>query len=394
MRVAIIGAGAAGLMAGGLISRRGHEVTIFDASERVGKKINITGKGRCNLTNACSNEQFLENIVNGRDFFRGALSRFTPFDTINFFEELGVPTKVERGNRVFPVSDSAFSISNALEKFCSGCNIKLNHRVKDVYKDGEEFVVDNRRFDRLVIATGGKSYPSTGSTGDGYIMAKKFGHTIIEPRPALVPIMVEDDYTSLAGLSLKNVTLHCKIKNNKLEQFGEMLFMPNGITGPIVLTMSSFINRQTDIEIYLDLKSALSHEQLEKRLLREFENAKNKNIITVMHTLLPKSLADFTLKKINLNDQRKVNSITASERKAIVDVLKRWTIKYKMLYPIESAVVTSGGVFLKEVNPKSLQSKLCPGLYFAGEVLDIDALTGGFNLQIAFSTAFSLSQDF
>ncbi len=395
MRVAIIGAGASGLMAAAAIVSKGHDVTVFEGNEKCGKKIYITGKGRCNFTNLSDRQTFLENVVRGGKFLQSALSRFSPQDAIDFFERWGMKSKVERGNRVFPVSDKASDVTAALLRACDGVKFKLSHKVKIAYKSGEEFFVDGEAFDRLVIATGGKSYSATGSDGSGYALAKKFGHTIVDCVPALVPIEVEGAYiSSLQGLSLKNVRLTAVCDEGNESEFGEMLFTDKGVSGPIVLTLSSKINRKTCRCLELDFKPALSEEKLDGRLLREFDAAKNKQIKSVMLSLLPSRFVAIFLKRAEISEDRRVQSITAAERKRLVKLLKCFTIKFKKLYPIENAVVTSGGVEHSQVNPKTMQSKLVSGLYFAGEILDVDALTGGFNLQIAFATAQAVGSDF
>lgn len=395
MKVAIIGGGASGLFSAGLISQKGHDVTVFDGNEKTGKKLYITGKGRCNFTNDCDRETFLSNVVRGEKFFQSALSRFNPQDCIAFFESQNVATKVERGNRAFPASDKSSDILKALNNFASKATIKLNHKVKSIIKKSDKFDVDGEAFDRVIIATGGKSYSQTGSEGDGYNFARRFGHNIIDIKPALVPIELSDsDIAALQGVSLKNVSLTAKCGKKTFSQFGEMLFTDKGISGPIVLTLSSLINRETDVSLLLDLKPALSFEKLDARLVREFENVKNKNLSSVMATLMIKSMIPPFLKRVSLSGDRKINSITANERARIANGLKCWTLSYKMLYPLNAAIVTSGGVDLKQIDPKTMQSKLVSGLYFIGEVLDIDALTGGFNLQIAFSTAYAASSDF
>lgn len=393
MKVAVIGAGAAGLFVAGLIANKNHAVQVFDGNEKCGKKLYITGKGRCNFTNLCEREEFLNNVVRGEKFFRSALSKFSPQETIEFFESMGVRTKIERGNRAFPESDKSSDIIKALAKFASGAKINLGEKVNKIERADGGFLVDGQKFDRVIIATGGKSYSATGSTGDGYNFARCLGHKIVDLKPALVPIEIKENLP-LQGLSLKNVTLTAVCDNKRISRFGEMLFTDKGISGPIALTLSSLINRLNCQRLEIDFKPALSENQLDARLLREFENAKNKNISAVMFTLLPKSLASVFLASLNIPSDKKVNSITQKEREKIVKALKCWTLGYKMLYPIEAGIVTSGGVDLKEIDPKTMQSKLCPGLYFVGEVLDIDALTGGFNLQIAFSTAYAASTDF
>lgn len=391
MKVAIIGAGASGLMAAGAISAKCHAVTVFDGNDKCGKKIYITGKGRCNLTNLCDRQTFLENVVRGAKFVQSALSRFSPQDAIDYFESLGLKTKRERGNRIFPVSDKASDVTAALLRSCQNVTFKLNHKVQKI-QDG--FVVDGESFDRVIIATGGMSYSATGSDGSGYRFAKSFGHSITEPKAALVPIETGKKFASLEGLSLKNVTLSATANGRVFQEFGEMLFTGNGISGPIVLSLSSFINRDLPKELYLDFKPALSLEKLDARLLREFDNNKNKFLKSVMSALLPHRMIEVFLREVQIEGERRVQSITQKERLQIAKTLKRFTLPVKKLYPIENAVITSGGVCLDEVNPKNMQSKLKEGLYFVGEVLDIDALTGGFNLQIAFATAMAAASDF
>ncbi len=396
MKVAIVGAGASGLFLGGLLSNSETEVTIFDGNEKCGKKIFITGKGRCNITNACDNETYLSNIVNGEKFMRSAISKFTPFDTINFFEEQGLAVKVERGNRVFPVSDKSSDVIKALENYCRNAEIKLHEKVVAIKPQSDKFLVKTEKssytFDKVVIATGGKSYSATGSSGDGYKFAKMLGHNVVSLVPALVPIELKDKVSDMQGLPLKNVTLYAVADGKKYSFFGEMLFTDIGIIGPIVLTMSSYINRAKNVDLYIDFKPALSEEQLDARLLREFEAGKNKTLFNILRTLLPKNFIKFFLSKAELNEQRQANSITVMERRMLKTLLKHFPLAYKGLYPIDAGVVTSGGIDLKDVNPSSMESKIHKGLYFIGEVLDVDCLTGGFNLQIAFSTAYACGQ--
>lgn len=396
MKVAIVGAGASGLFLGGLLSNSETEVTIFDGNEKCGKKIFITGKGRCNITNACDNETYLSNVVNGEKFMRSAISKFTPFDTINFFEEQGLAVKVERGNRVFPVSDKSSDVIKALENYCRNAEIKLHEKVVAIKPQSDKFLVKTEKssytFDKVVIATGGKSYSATGSSGDGYKFAKMLGHNVVSLVPALVPIELKDKVSDMQGLPLKNVTLYAVADGKKYSFFGEMLFTDIGITGPIVLTMSSYINRAKNVDLYIDFKPALSEEQLDTRLLREFEEGKNKTLFNILRTLLPKNFINFFLSKAELNEQRQANSITVIERRRLKTLLKHFPLAYKGLYPIDAGVVTSGGIDLKDVNPSSMESKIHKGLYFIGEVLDVDCLTGGFNLQIAFSTAYACGQ--
>ncbi len=399
MRVCIIGSGASGLFCGGQIASYGHEVSIFDGNEKAGKKIYITGKGRCNFTNVCDNETFLNNVIRGQKFMFSAINRFSPYDTLSFFSDNNMEFVVERGNRAFPSSNKASDVTKALLKHCKGVDFHYNEKVENVSVSEEEFAVKTSKstyqFDAVIVATGGKSYEATGSTGDGYKIAKSFGHKIVDLKPALVPMELNDKFISqMEGLSLKNVSLHVETDKNKYNEFGEMMFTDKGITGPIVLTLSSRINREEVKDIYIDLKPALTEEQLDKRLLRDFAEQSNKNLSNVIKGLLPLSLVNVFLDKVKVSGDKKCNSITLNERKNIINILKRFTLSFKSLYNLNVGVVTSGGVDLNEINPKTMESKLKKNLFFIGEVLDIDALTGGFNLQIAFSTAYACAEFF
>ena len=397
MKVAIIGAGASGLMLGGLLKEKGFDITIFGGNEKAGKKLYITGKGRCNITNLCDTDEFLKNVVRGEKFFRSAIYSFSPQDTVDFFENLGLKTKVERGNRVFPMSDKSSDVIKALIKHCYGVKFLFNSKVTKISKTEKGFEIKcqggSEVFDKLVIATGGKSYSATGSDGSGYSFAESFGHKIIPLVPALCPIKLKENVRDLEGVSLKNVTIKAEFDGKKKEFFGEMLFTSFGISGPIVLSLSSYINRAKNVKISLDLKKALSYEQLEKRLLRDFDENKNKNISYILKGLMPNSLVTFFAKKCRLDLEKKVHDILKEERKNIVEKLKNLPLEFGGLYDIEAGIITSGGVSLEEINPKTLESKLVKNLYFVGEILDIDALTGGFNLQIAFATAFSCAKN-
>ena len=406
MKIAIIGAGASGLFAGGVLSEK-HEVTIFDKNEKCGKKLYITGKGRCNLTNNCSQEQFLANTVNGSKFMFSSIHQLSPQDIIDFFEKHGLITKTERGGRVFPASDKSSDVIKALLKHCKDVKFEYNSKVEKILKTEKGFEIilkkeENKKeknvladyiADKVVIATGGESYKATGSDGSGYILAKSFGHTLEKLVPALCPIKLKEDLKELEGLSLKNVSLKADIDGKKKEIFGEMLFTDKGISGPIALSMSSFINRAGNVKLSLDLKPALTEEQLEKRLLRDFDGNKNKNLSYILKGLMPNSLSMFFAKKCGLNLEKKVHDVLKEERKIIIDNLKNLPLAYNGLYPIDAGIITSGGVSLKEVNPKTFESKLVKDLYFVGEILDIDALTGGFNLQIAFATSYSCAKN-
>lgn len=397
MKVAIIGAGASGLMLGGLLVKKGFDVTIFDHNEKAGKKLFITGKGRCNITNLCDETEFLKNVVRGGKFLTSALYSFNSYDTVEFFNNLHLKTKVERGNRVFPESDKSSDVIKALLKHCEGVNFLYNQNVTDVKVVGS---VENEQklvvtasgkehvFDKVVIATGGASYKTTGSDGSGYKFAESFGHRVEKIVPALCPIKLNDDVHALMGLSLKNATLKAKFDGKNKEFFGEMMFTGDGITGPIVLSLSSYINRAKSVELSLDLKPALTLEQLDARLLRDFEENKNKNISYIFKGLMPSSLVPFFAKMCRVDESKKVHDILKEERRKISKTLKNLPLSFNSLYPLEAGIITSGGVALDEINPKTFESKLVKNLYFIGEVLDIDALTGGFNLQIAFSTAF------
>ena len=391
MKVAIIGGGPAGMMCA-IKAAENHGVTIFEKNEKLGKKLFITGKGRCNLTNYCDEREFLKNLVSNSNFMYSSIYSFSPFTTYYYFEELGLPLKVERGNRVFPLSDKSSDVIKAYEKKLKdlGVKVHLNFEIKSIEKVGEEFILNGReKFDKVVIATGGISYKLTGSTGDGYKFAKDFGHKIINQVPGLIGINLKNNF-SLAGLTLKNVELKV-IKDKKIisKEFGEMLFTHRGISGPIVLTTSSKINRLKDFEMFLDLKPALEPEKLDARILRDFSENQNKNIENVMRSLLPKDLISYVLYRAGISGDEKVNQITKIERENLVKTIKNFELKFDSLDDIDRAIVTSGGIDVKDIDPKTMESKKVSGLYFIGEVLDLDGLTGGFNIQIANSTGYS-----
>lgn len=391
MKIAIIGGGPAGMMCA-IKAAENHGVTIFEKNEKLGKKLFITGKGRCNLTNYCDEREFLKNMVNNSNFMYSSIYSFSPFTTYYYFEELGLPLKVERGNRAFPLSDKSSDVIKAYEKKLKdlGVKVHLNFEIKSIEKVGEEFILNGReKFDKVVIATGGISYKLTGSTGDGYKFAKNFGHKIINQVPGLIGINLKNNF-SLAGLTLKNVELKV-IKDKKIisNEFGEMLFTHRGISGPIVLTTSSKINRLKDFEMFLDLKPALEPEKLDARILRDFSENQNKNIENVMRSLLPKDLISYVLYRAGISGDEKVNQITKIERENLVKTIKNFELKFDSLDDIDRAIVTSGGIDVKDIDPKTMESKKVSGLYFIGEVLDLDGLTGGFNIQIANSTGYS-----
>lgn len=406
MRVCVIGGGASGMMCATMIARKGHEVTLFEKNEKLGKKIYITGKGRCNVTNATTGDDFLKNVVNGRKFVMGSVTRFNSRDTIDFFEDVGVPLKIERGNRVFPASDKSSDIIKGLERSMSwaGVNVKLNSNVDSLVVEDEivkGVVVNGSKidYDAVVVATGGISYSSTGSTGDGYEFAKQVGHKIIEPVQALCAIKINGcECSEIEGLSLKNVKLIAKMEQKTIyeSEVGEMLFTRDGISGPIVLSASSYVNRCDfkKLKLFIDFKPALTIEGLLARIDKDIVDLKAKQFSSLLEGLLPKSLVKIFAKRLGLNLTMKANQLNKENRKTLANMLKNFELLPKSLEDFNQSVVTSGGVNLKEINPKYMKSKLVSGLYFIGEVLDIDALTGGFNLQLAFSTAVTCASDF
>ncbi len=396
VRVAVIGGGASGMMAAGTAAEYGAEVTIFEHMTHLGKKLAITGKGRCNITNNCSAEDFMPNITKNARFMYSAIYEFPPSSTIDFFEKNGVETKTERGDRVFPATDKAKTVVDALRKFCSKCRI-IYEKVKSITREENGVFLINGNpafsFDKVIIATGGKSYPLTGSDGSGYRLARSLGHSITELIPSLIPINSPDTICSqMQGLSLKNVSI--KILNNSgkvlYSDFGEMMFTHFGVTGPMLLSASAHIRNEdiSTLTMSIDLKPALDEHVLNERLLKEFSENKNKDLINIMGSLLPSKMITPFLSHANLNPRKKVNEITKVERKRLCDTLKSFNIRLSSLRPIEEAIITSGGVSVKEIKPGTMESKITPGLYFAGEIIDVDAYTGGFNLQIAFSTGY------
>ncbi len=398
-KVIVIGGGPAGMMAASVAARNGNRVTLLEQNSRTGRKLLITGKGRCNITNFCDNDDFIANIPTNPRFMYSAINAFSTYDTVAFFEDLGVSTKVERGNRVFPVSDKASDVADALYKHCLDSSVEIiTTRVKSVSKTNNEFCVNttDKKFfcDKLIIATGGKSYPTTGSTGDGYKFAKMLGHTVTPITPSLVPLECNFEYLSeLQGLSLRNVSFKVIDNNSNKEiysDFGELLFTHFGISGPVVLSASSHMKAMSDMRYtcYIDLKPALDNDTLDKRLIKDFTKFINKDICNALVELMPKSLIPVVLDKCSIDPHIKCNCITSAQRKAIVDTLKHFDISVKGFRPIDEAIITCGGVKCTEIDPKTMQSKLVPSLYFAGEVIDVDAYTGGFNLQIAFSTGY------
>ncbi|MBQ7117131.1 MAG: NAD(P)/FAD-dependent oxidoreductase [Clostridia bacterium] len=399
-KVIVIGAGAAGLMASGVASERGKEVTLIERNDKPARKVMITGKGRCNVTNNCNliNDLIANVPTNGR-FLYSAFSRFMPTDTIDFFEDMGVPLKVERGDRVFPESDKASDIVDALNRFSQDSDaVRIKGTVKEliledasvkgvVLEDGREMTAD-----KVIVATGGASYPLTGSTGDGYKFARQAGHTVTDIKPSLVPLVCHEGFCmDLQGLSLRNVEItvfDTECYKEIYKDFGEMLFTHFGVSGPLILSASSHMKdmRERKYEIHIDLKPALTYEQLDKRIQRDFLENSNKNFINALDALLPKKLVPVIVRLSGIKPSTKVNQITKEMRSKLVNILKDLKVTVLRFRPIEEAIVTSGGISVKEIDPKTMESRLCRGLYFAGEVIDVDAYTGGFNLQIAFST--------
>ena len=399
-KVVIVGGGASGLFASYASACNGNETVLIEKNEKLGKKIYITGKGRCNLTSSVSVNEFYNNIVRNPKFLYSAINNLSPNATMSFFENNGLKLKVERGNRVFPLSDKASDVTKTMEKliFSCGVDVRLNTTVIDVLvKDGKVFgvVTDKETIncDSVIICSGGVSYPLTGSTGDGYEFAKALGHNVTEIKPALVGIeLLGSDFLQMQGLSLKNIKLTAKCNGkNVYSDFGEMLFTHFGVSGPIVLSCSSMINRLnlSEVELSIDLKPALDEQTLDKRLVREFSENNVKNLSNVMRALLPSSLISCVMRQANIYRDKKCCEITAVERKNLLNTIKNLTFKTSKLRPIKEAIITSGGVDVKEINPKTMESKLIEGLFFAGEVLDVDAFTGGFNLQLAFSTGYT-----
>ena len=399
-KIVVIGAGAAGLMAAGQAARRRRSVLMIDKNDRPARKVMITGKGRCNVTNDCDNETFLKNIRSNPRFLYSAIAGFSTADTMEFFENLGVRLKTERGNRVFPVSDRAADIVDALSTFAKSAGARYQKgRVEKILSgtEGVEAVVladgETIACTDVIVATGGESYPGTGSTGDGYRLARMLGHEVTRIRPSLIPIETEDSFCKeMQGLSLRNVTLTVtKGKKKMFSELGEMLFTHFGVSGPLVLSASSHMDDEImgEYVLHIDLKPGLSPEQLDARLLRDFEKYKNKDFLNALGDLLPRKMIPVMVRRSGIEGTSKVHQITRQQRRNLVERVKDFTIIPKAIRPINEAIVTAGGVSVKQVDPKTMESKLCRGLYFAGEVLDLDAYTGGFNLQIAFSTGFA-----
>lgn len=408
MKVAVIGGGPAGMLAAISAAKSGDDVTLFEKNNILGKKILITGKGRCNITSSLEIEDFISNIPGNGRFLFSVFQNFSNQDIISMLEKEGVKVKEERGNRIFPVSDRAEDVRFALEKITkkAGVNIKLNSNVKaiEVGEEGVKAVIlDNGKFnaDKIILATGGKSYPLTGSNGDGYEIAKKVGHSVKEIRGSLVPMLGDNTCSKLQGLSLRNIGIYIYDKENDkkiYEDFGEMLFTHFGVSGPTILSSSAHVLRYKNVDekmrdrsiiLKIDLKPALSIEQLDTRILRDFEEVKNKQFKNSLDKLLPKKMIDVIIEKSKIDPDKKVNEITKEERHNLVNLIKNFEVKLLGFRPVDEAIITAGGISVKEINPKTMESKLVSGLYFAGEIIDVDAYTGGFNLQIAYSTGWT-----
>lgn len=414
MKVIIVGGGAAGMLAGIAAAKEKCETVILEKMNNVGKKLRITGKGRCNITNAIDIEEFIKNIPGNGRFLYSSFQNFTNNDIVDILKQEGVNTKVERGNRIFPTTDNAASVVEALYRTLKKLNVKIinNAEVTDLEIEGSKAVgvkytlnsiEEIMHADKIILATGGKSYPLTGSTGDGQDIAKRYGHSIKEMKPALVPMECyeKEICKKLQGLSLRNVGIEIrdKAKNKKIyDDFGEMLFTHFGMTGPIIISSSSHLIRYKNIdellktkqiELSIDLKPALDLEKLDLRIRRDFEKYKNKNFKNSLNELLPQTMIEVVIQLSNINPEKKVNEITKEERKRLGELIKNLKFTISKFRPIDEAIVTAGGINVKEINPKTMESKIIEGLYFAGEIIDVDAYTGGFNLQIAYSTGYT-----
>ena len=403
--IVVIGAGAAGLMCGAKCAQRGFEVTIIEKMNRPARKLMITGKGRCNLTNACFEiDDLIANVPTNPRFLYSAFSNFMPYDTMALFEELGVPLKVERGGRVFPQSDKAVDIVDALVGYCKHNTVNIIQGTAKAFEmnDGKitAVILDDKSkipCDFAAVCTGGKSYPLTGSTGDGYSLAKSVGHTVTPLKPSLVPLVCSNHFIpKLQGLSLKNISVTLYENDKQIDtDFGEMLFTHYGLSGPVILSASSHIRhiRDKKYKVSIDLKPALDEKILDKRLQKDFSELSNKDFINSLNKLLPKKLIPVIVLLSGIEPSQKVNQITKQQRSSLVRLIKNFEVNVSDFRPIEEAIVTSGGVNVKEIDPKTMKSKIVDNLYFAGEVIDVDAYTGGFNLQIAFSTAALLADN-
>ena len=400
--IIVIGGGAAGLMAAGTAANDGKSVILIEKNPIVGKKMLITGKGRCNITNACEDtEELINNMTKNGTFMYSAFYGFTNLQTVEFFNSIGVETKVERGNRVFPVTDKSQTVVSALEKWAKKSGVRIVHdtvidilREKDMVKG--VFCKNRGKLmcDSMIIATGGISYPLTGSTGDGYKWAKALGHSVNEPVPSLVPLEAEEKWVcNIAGLSLRNIAIKVLNEKNKkvYTDFGEMMFTHTGITGPVILSASAHLRpmEKDKYKVIIDLKPALDENRLNERIQRDFSKNLNKNLDNSLDELLPKSLIPIIIEIAGIDPKKKVNSVTKEERPNLIKTVKGLAVTVRDFAPVEQAIVTSGGVDVSEIDPGTMESKIVKNLYFAGEIIDVDAYTGGFNLQIAFSTGYA-----
>lgn len=397
MKIGIIGAGASGLMAAYSASENDNEVFLFEKNEKIGKKLYITGKGRCNITNMKPIEELLDHVVTNKNFLYSAFYTFTNHDLVRFLESNGLKVKVERGERVFPESDKSSDVITTFGKALSKRKVKiyLNENVLKISKTDKRFLIstvnNNYYVDKLIVATGGMSYQTTGSTGDGYAFAQSFGHRITEIIPSLVPIIHNNpELETLQGVTLENIELKVKTQGKTYVEFGDLMFTKNGITGPTVLRISSKINklRSEDLRISIDLKPSLSFEKLDSRILRDFKSNQNKSVINAIEKISTKSLIPIILSRAEVSKDTKVNQLKKEDRLKIVNSIKNFYLSFNSLDDINHAIITSGGISVKEINSSTMESKVVKNLYFAGEIIDVDALTGGYNLQIAFSTGY------
>lgn len=408
--VIVIGGGPAGMMAAITAAEYGNNVTIIEKNSDFGKKLLITGKGRCNITSSLYMSEFIKNTPGNGQFLYSAFQNYTNTDIIDFLKNQGLEVKEERGNRIFPVTDKSIDVLNCFKSKINELKIKklFNTRVQKILvQNGEVLGVRTEKeiiqTDKIILATGGKSYPLTGSTGDGYLIAKNIGHKVTEIRPSLVPLVIyeKNECKEMQGLSLRNVGIKIIDESkNKLiyEDFGEMIFTHFGISGPTILSGSAHLVRYKEIDnlmkeqkikLQIDLKPALTEEQLDERILRDFKEFKNKQFKYALDKLLPQKMIPIVIEKTKINEEKRVNEITKEERRNLVKVLKKFELTIKDFRPVEEAIITSGGINIKEINPKTMESKLVKGLYFAGEIIDVDSYTGGFNLQIAYSTGYT-----
>lgn len=408
--VIVIGGGPAGMMAAITAAEYGNNVTIIEKNSDFGKKLLITGKGRCNITSSLYMSEFIKNTPGNGQFLYSAFQNYTNTDIIDFLKNQGLEVKEERGNRIFPVTDKSIDVLNCFKSKINELEIKklFNTRVQKILvQNGEVLGVRTEKeiiqTDKIILATGGKSYPLTGSTGDGYLIAKNIGHKVTEIRPSLVPLVIyeKNECKEMQGLSLRNVGIKIIDESkNKLiyEDFGEMIFTHFGISGPTILSGSAHLVRYKEIDnlmkeqkikLQIDLKPALTEEQLDERILRDFKEFKNKQFKHALDKLLPQKMIPIVIKKTKINEEKRVNEITKEERRNLIKVLKKFELTIKDFRPVEEAIITSGGINIKEINPKTMESKLVKGLYFAGEIMDVDSYTGGFNLQIAYSTGYT-----